>query len=256
MLPSSPKTFPLLAVLILGESFARMSSVDPLTVGVDVGGTNTDAVVLRGHQVIGWCKVPTTPDVTSGVKDAVDKALENSAVSALPPSSSKAAISEAKAGLCSRVRRVNVGTTQFLNTVVQRRASDLERVVVIRLCHTNSHALPPFVGFPDDLAACMQAKPRSSYFASGGFEFNSVPIAEIDEDELKRIGKEIRDNGVRHVVISGVFSSLHNCEKQEIGAEECVRSVHPEASITLSHKVNNYNEHKKLFDDKKKNENR
>ncbi|MDX6630742.1 MAG: hypothetical protein QOH00_2988, partial [Gaiellales bacterium] len=36
-----------------------------LRVGIDVGGTNTDAVVLdRDDAVLAWAKCPTTPDVT------------------------------------------------------------------------------------------------------------------------------------------------------------------------------------------------
>lgn len=35
--------------------------------GVDVGGTNTDAVLLRGDQVLAAFKWPTAADVTSGI---------------------------------------------------------------------------------------------------------------------------------------------------------------------------------------------
>ena len=45
--------------------------------GVDVGGTNTDAVVMAGHSVAASVKVPTTVDVTSGcllyTSDAADE---------------------------------------------------------------------------------------------------------------------------------------------------------------------------------------
>lgn len=44
-------------------------------VGVDVGGTNTDAVVLDGNKVIGWHKSPTTRDIHSGVTESVVEAL-------------------------------------------------------------------------------------------------------------------------------------------------------------------------------------
>jgi N-methylhydantoinase A/oxoprolinase/acetone carboxylase beta subunit len=38
-----------------------------LRLGIDVGGTNTDAVVLdRSDRLVSKAKVPTTPDVTSG----------------------------------------------------------------------------------------------------------------------------------------------------------------------------------------------
>ena len=34
--------------------------------GIDVGGTNTDAVLLDGERVLQAVKTPTTADVTSG----------------------------------------------------------------------------------------------------------------------------------------------------------------------------------------------
>ena len=35
-------------------------------IGVDVGGTNTDAVLLRGRTVLASHKAPTSPDVGTG----------------------------------------------------------------------------------------------------------------------------------------------------------------------------------------------
>ena len=46
-------------------------------IGVDVGGTNTDAVVMGHEQVLGWHKAQTTDDVMSGVLRAIDGALLN-----------------------------------------------------------------------------------------------------------------------------------------------------------------------------------
>ena len=47
-----------------------------LRLGIDVGGTNTDAVVLdRYDRVLAKAKLPTTPDVTGGIEDAVDAVL-------------------------------------------------------------------------------------------------------------------------------------------------------------------------------------
>ena len=46
-------------------------------IGVDVGGTNTDAVVMEHEQVLGWHKAQTTDDVMSGVLRAIDGALLN-----------------------------------------------------------------------------------------------------------------------------------------------------------------------------------
>jgi N-acetylglucosamine kinase-like BadF-type ATPase len=44
-----------------------------LRLGIDVGGTNTDAVVLDEQtNMLGSFKSPTTPDVTSGIQNAID----------------------------------------------------------------------------------------------------------------------------------------------------------------------------------------
>ena len=44
-------------------------------IGVDVGGTNTDAVVMQGDKILSGVKSPTTEDVMSGVVNAVEQAL-------------------------------------------------------------------------------------------------------------------------------------------------------------------------------------
>jgi N-methylhydantoinase A/oxoprolinase/acetone carboxylase beta subunit len=42
-----------------------------MRVGIDVGGTNTDGVLMDGDRVVSSCKTATTPDVTSGIKRAL-----------------------------------------------------------------------------------------------------------------------------------------------------------------------------------------
>ena len=46
-------------------------------VGVDVGGTNTDAVLMDGNNLAGAAKLPTTADVTSGIIDALTEVLKH-----------------------------------------------------------------------------------------------------------------------------------------------------------------------------------
>ena len=44
-------------------------------IGVDVGGTNTDAVIMQGDKILSGIKSPTTEDVMTGVVNAVEGAL-------------------------------------------------------------------------------------------------------------------------------------------------------------------------------------
>ncbi|MCC6674033.1 MAG: hypothetical protein IT339_02470, partial [Thermomicrobiales bacterium] len=72
-------------------------------IGIDVGGTNTDAVLMRGTEVVAKIKTPTTDDVTSGITTALNHVL---GVSQTPTSD---------------IAGVMIGTTHFTNAVVERK---------------------------------------------------------------------------------------------------------------------------------------
>lgn len=92
-------------------------------IGCDVGGTNTDAALLDTTQahsssrgVLATHKTSTTADVTNGIKEAIDQVLNKSGIDR------------------SRVDSVAIGTTHFINAVVESDARKLDRVACIRLC--------------------------------------------------------------------------------------------------------------------------
>ena len=74
-----------------------------MRIGVDVGGTNTDAVLVDGRDVLAEAKTPTTSDVTGGISSAIRTLVESSGVSG------------------SRMHAVMIGTTHFTNAVVEAR---------------------------------------------------------------------------------------------------------------------------------------
>ena len=110
-----------------------MDKNQSLIIGVDVGGTNTDAVIINHKgEVVTWSKCSTTDDVTSGVVHAIDDCI---------------AKAEDKLGdnkVKQSIRRVNIGTTHFINAVLQRQS--LAKVAIIRLCLPASVDVPPFTG--------------------------------------------------------------------------------------------------------------
>ncbi len=185
---------------------------DTLRIGIDVGGTNTDAVVLDGSTVLGWAKRPTTPDVTSGVAAALAAVLCETAIEPL------------------RVAAVMVGTTHFTNAVVQRRG--LERTAALRLCLPAGQSLPPFIDWPDDLCAAIGAEYR---LLGGGFEFDGRPIAPLDEAELRAALDELLAHGVQAVAISGIFSPVDAAQEER--AAELLRAWAPALNVTLSHEI-------------------
>ncbi|XP_022808013.1 uncharacterized protein LOC111345029 [Stylophora pistillata] len=194
-----------------------MSSIQWLYIGVDVGGTNTDAVVLRMKEVLCSAKVPTTEDVTSGISEAIQSAL-----SQLPE--------EYQPNPTQHVARVNIGTTHFVNAVVQRKF--LTKVAVLRLCGPATRAIPPLCDFPADLRNVVGGM---HFFLNGGFQYDCSCITDVDEEEVKRIANKVHSAGIRNAVIVGVFSPAS--KKQEVQVAEIIRSAHPDMSLTLSHEV-------------------
>jgi N-methylhydantoinase A/oxoprolinase/acetone carboxylase beta subunit len=183
-----------------------------LRIGIDVGGTNTDAVVMDGGKVLAGVKAPTTKDVMSGVVASLEKAL-------------------AAAGLAaSAIDVVMIGTTHFTNAVVQRR--DLASTAAVRLALPATASLPPMVDWPDDLR---EAIGGHAYLAHGGNEFDGRAISRLDEDELKQIAADIKAKGVNSIAITSVFSPVSaDFEKRAAAIFECAL---PGAHITLSSEI-------------------
>ncbi|XP_041376475.1 uncharacterized protein LOC121388978 [Gigantopelta aegis] len=195
----------------------------PVVVGVDVGGTNTDAVVLSLEknmpQVLSAVKELTTSDVTTGVKRAVHSAL----------------VKAHDKGHEIAVVQMNIGTTHFVNAAVQ--GKDLAKIAVIRLCGTVSHALPPFSDFPRHLKDVICG---SVHLVDGGYRFDGREIDPVSNDQIYKVVKEIKDAGISGIVLSGVFSPVRN--EQEIFVADLIRNMFPEdpdwdPSITLSHEI-------------------
>ncbi len=179
-------------------------------IGIDVGGTNTDAVLLEDGSVVHAIKTPTTPDVTSGIVTALDLLGRH-------PQVARGAIDG-----------VVIGTTHFVNAIVQRR--ELSRVAAIRIGLPASASLPPFCDWPPDLAALVEG---AVFMLEGGHDYDGRPIMPFDEAGMREAAWQIRDGGLRSVAIAAVFSPLdpsHEERAREILLEEC-----PEAAITLSH---------------------
>jgi N-methylhydantoinase A/oxoprolinase/acetone carboxylase beta subunit len=178
--------------------------------GIDVGGTNTDAVLVRGGQVIAWAKVPTTPDVRSGIIDAL-----------------------ARLAGAAGVSRVHIGTTAFTNALIERRA--LEPAAAIRLGKPVSESLPPTCDWPDDLRDAVDIR---SFFVSGGREYDGRPIGILDRAELCDVARQLAEAGITQVSVTAVFGTSH--PQDEVQAAEWLRAENPSLHVSPSHRIGRF----------------
>jgi N-methylhydantoinase A/oxoprolinase/acetone carboxylase beta subunit len=199
-----------------------LSTVSPrhLRIGVDVGGTNTDGVILDplqasspGKGILAWHKSPTTTNPSVGINDAITAMFESAAIHP------------------SEIESVTIGTTHFVNAVVERDAARLSAVAVIRLCGPFSKHAPPCVDWPDDMRQMILG-----HYAllKGGLEVDGNLISDIDEREIQRQCDIIREKGIKSIVVNGVFSPIdtiercsllkRNCQFGVLGARKCSHS--------------------------------
>lgn len=183
-----------------------------MRIGIDVGGTNTDAVLMDGDRVVEAIKSSTSPDVTSGIRGALAELLKRSAVA-------PAAISA-----------VMIGTTHFINALVEGR--DLAPTVALRLGLPATRGLPPMVGWPPALVSAMRGQQFMSF---GGHEFDGRVISDFDEKAVREILNKARDNGATSIAVSSVFSPINGEHEQRV-AELAAREF-PGMSVSLSHQI-------------------
>ncbi|KAM0334518.1 hypothetical protein ACHAQA_001547 [Verticillium albo-atrum] len=190
----------------------------PLVVGVDVGGTNTDSVLLDLSQagtsaVVSSHKSPTTTDVTEGVEATLttllSKPISSGAASQSPPDPAS-------------ISALAIGTTHFLNAIIQRDAALLSRVAVIRLgSYGFVKGALPFADWPKSLRGIIEGY---SVIVPGGVNIDGRLIAPLDEASLRDQARKIHGLGLQNVVIVGMGSPMDTAHHQESQARDILLS--------------------------------
>ncbi|MBD8006317.1 hydantoinase/oxoprolinase N-terminal domain-containing protein [Bacillus norwichensis] len=169
-------------------------------IGIDVGGTNTDAVILdEDFNVIAETKTPTTEDVSSGIYKAMKEVINSSNVP------------------LSDIKYAMLGTTHATNAIVERKR--LNSIAVIRLGAPATLAVKPLIGVPDDLREKLG---KYVYIVQGGHEFDGREIMPLDEQELYLIAEEVKGK-VDSVAITSVFSPVSRSHEER--AAEIIKEV-------------------------------
>ena len=183
-----------------------------MRIGVDVGGTHTDAVVLAGDDIAASTKVLTTADVISGVEHALSEVMDQSGASA------------------DHIERIMVGTTQFTNAVIERR--ELAPTAAIRIGLPAGRGLPPMLDWPDDIA---EAVGRHHYQLAGGYLYDGRPLATLDDAAVEEVIADLVRRGIVNVAIASAFSPMRPEPEERVARK--IRKAIPTARLTLSSRI-------------------
>ncbi len=180
-----------------------------MKIGVDVGGTNTDAVLLGPGGVAGWKKTPTTEDVYSGIVTAIEGAIRESGVA------------------LAQIDCVMIGTTQFTNAVIARRS--LLPVGIVRLALPAASAIPPLTDWPLDL---LEVVGGNVHQVGGGYEFDGQEIAPLDEMAVAEAARSMRRAGIQTAAVTSVYAPING--DMERRAAEIICNECPGVAVSLS----------------------
>ncbi len=155
-----------------------------MIIGLDVGGTHTDAVLIGEGCILHQVKVPTDRD---HLFDSVWRGLDVLMEKASP----------------DNIRRVVLSTTLTTNSIVENKVARAGMIV------SSGPGMDPeaFRTHPD------------YYVVSGSINHRGREIEPINELEVEAIGSKLRAEGIEHVGIVGKFSTRnpkHELQIREI----------------------------------------
>ncbi len=181
-----------------------------MRIGIDVGGTHTDAVILNGDKVIAATKSLTTSDVVSGISNALDEILLSGGVRV------------------EQIQTVMIGTTQFTNAIIERKS--LSRMAVIRVGLPSGRGMPPMVDWPHDMHEAINAQ---VHMIHGGYLYDGHPLSDLRESEITAVIRALKMENIKNIAISSAFSPM-NAEPENKVSQAILEAI-PDAQLTLSH---------------------
>ena len=181
-------------------------------IGVDVGGTNTDAVLMLDREVIASKKMPTTSNVSDGVIAAIRSILDQSSVAP------------------SEIGCVMIGTTHFTNAFVERK--HLLPVGIIRIAEPAARGVPPLIDWPQDFIDVIGNNVHS---VRGGYNYDGKLNSAMDEQAVRQAAERFEDQDIKTVAVTALFSPVNS--DMEERAAEIIRSVLPDCAVTLSSRI-------------------
>lgn len=181
--------------------------------GIDVGGTNTDAVIIdEKNNIIADIKNPTSGDIYDGIVGALRNVLDVSGIDR------------------KQIRQAMLGTTQCTNAIVERK--NLASIGILRLGAPATMGVMPMVDWAEDIKRIAVG----NVIIGGGYEYDGKEIADLDEDAAKAFFRDMKEQGVKSIAISCAFSTVRN-EQELRAAQICKEVMGDDVHVSISSEI-------------------
>ncbi len=174
-----------------------------MILGIDVGGTHTDAVLVQNFQLVKKAKVLTNQaNIMSSLMEAANRLISSDNV--------------------NNIERIVLSTTISTNAIVQHKTN---RVAMVLL--SGPGLSPAALNLGKDV-----------YFAQGYVNHRGIPVKNVNCREIDEISNAISESQIGHIGIVGKFSSRN--PQQEMDTAELLQnsSRHISLGHTLSGQLN------------------
>jgi N-methylhydantoinase A len=197
-------------------------AIPNLVIGIDTGGTFTDATMLDVSSGRTWtAKTPSTPaDPSVGFADAVAKILAQSGFTA------------------DNVERVLHGTTVATNLILENKGPVVGLLVnegfryLIEIARQDS----PLGTSPMKwIKPPRLVTPQNIFEIAGRLDHAGNELTPLDEEAIRHAARQLRANGIDAISIAFLHSYVNPDHERRAGA--ILREEYPEALISLSSDV-------------------
>ncbi|MDA8234143.1 MAG: hydantoinase/oxoprolinase family protein [Clostridia bacterium] len=169
-----------------------------MKIGIDVGGTYTDAVLLDGSRLVEWAKTPTQPDnLLASLTGALDQILQVKGAGG--------------------ITRVTISTTIITNLVVEEKYEPVALILI------------PGPGYNPK---AWRLAPETRII-KGAVDFRGKIIQEIIQDEVLTVIKDLADKGFSKLAVVGKFSIRNPILEERV--REIILGRYPDWEVELGH---------------------
>jgi N-methylhydantoinase A len=171
-----------------------------MLIGIDVGGTTTDAVLVEGGRVFRSAYVPTDHDnLLVCLLSVLDKLTEG-----VSP---------------DKIERVVLSTTLITNMIAEGKTDPVALVLI-----PGPGANPKDYHLGQDV-----------FILDGAIDYRGREIQKLNESQVKSTALELGNKGFKKIAVVGKFGQRNHVH--ELKAGEIVASVVPDVQVELGHRV-------------------
>ncbi|WP_223587585.1 hydantoinase/oxoprolinase N-terminal domain-containing protein [Neobacillus bataviensis] len=182
-----------------------------MKLGIDVGGTNTDVVIVGNEgKMLSWKKQLTSKNIISGIETAT-----------------RAVIQEARI-VPEQIEGIFIGTTHVQNALYH--PVQLSKTAVIRIMKSPSHVKPALF-WPEHLKRYIGKVYHLQHFYDDSKQ-TLVP------QELDNLYQNLIEENIEAICIAAVNSPLN--PQEEFYLRDQLKNVFPEMPITMSHELGSF----------------